>query len=344
VVSQIRTGHQINSKEIFSMKSILCFCQLAGIQKMKTILTSIAAASLLAGLAVAQPLPSAGPAAHPPGRWTRTTARLSTDIYAEASPNRMVYVVTNGLQFGTEDLRSGAFVPIGPGLPPEDAGVGLVRGPDRSLLTLAFTGDLIGVNPVTGAVSLVGKTGLDDCSTPTSPCGPNSSGFLGRLDGKIYATDFANNLYSLDPTTGATSLIGPTGIPAITGNPNLPNLDGTFNVFDANLFSFRGKLYAIFDGFKIDPNTGASTTIIPGAIYAIDHKTGQAIWIASTALGLTSVVTVGDTVYGFDALTGQIVTVDMSSGQTNAVTQIDPAIIIAVCGATPAPAALGNGG
>ena len=37
MVNQIRTGHQINSKEIFSMKSILCFCQLAGIQKMKTI-------------------------------------------------------------------------------------------------------------------------------------------------------------------------------------------------------------------------------------------------------------------------------------------------------------------
>jgi hypothetical protein len=94
---------------------------------------------------------------------------------------------------------------------------------------------------------------------------------------------------------------------------------------------------------KIDPNTGAVTTIIPGAIYKIDSKTGQATWIASTALGLTSVVTVGDTVYGFDALTGQIVTVDMTSRQTNAISQIDPAIIIAVCGATPAPAALGNG-
>jgi len=328
------------------MESILCFCQLASIQKMKTILTSIAAASLLAGFAVAQPLPSAGPAAHPHGRWTRTTARLSTDVYAETSPNRMVYVVTNGLQFGTEDLRSGAFVPIGPGLPPEDAGVGLVRGPDRSLLTLAFTGDLIGVNPVTGAVSLVGKTGLTDCSALASPCGPNSSGFLGKLGGKIYATDFANNLYSVDPATGATRLIGLTGIPPITGNPNIQNPDGTYNVFDTNLFSFRGKLYAIFDGFKVDPNTGAATaTIFPGAIYEIDVRTAKATWIAPTALGLTSVVTVGDTVYGFDALegkNGEIVTIDMTSGKTKPVSPIDQTIIIAVCGSTPAPEDFGN--
>ncbi len=307
---------------------------------MKTILTSIAGGSLLVALAFAQPSRSADPAGQSRGRWTRTTARLASNVPAVPSPNLMVYVVTNGVQFGVEDLRSGAFAPIGPGLPPGDAGVGLVPAPGRSLLTLAFTGDLIGVDPVTGAASLVGKTGLGDCSTPTSPCGPNSSGFLGKLGGSFYATDFANNLYSVDPATGATSLIGRTGIPAITGNPNIPNQDGTINVFDTNLFSFRGKLYAIFDGFKIDPNTGAATTIIPGAIYKIDSKTGQATWIASTALGLTSVVTVGDTVYGFDALTGQIVAVDMTSGQTNAISQIDPAIIIAVCGATPAPASV----
>lgn len=310
---------------------------------MKTILTSIAVGSLLSAIAAAQPSRSADPAEPSRGRWTRTTARLPGHVPTLTTPNLMVYVVTNGAQFGTEDLRSGAFVPIGPGLPPEDVGVGLVPAPEGSLLTLTFSGDLIGVNPVTGAATMVGKTGLGDCSTPASPCGPNSAGFLGKVGGSFYATDFANNLYSVDPATGATRLIGPTGIPAITVNPNVPNPDGTFSVFDENLFSFRGKLYTIFDGFKILPDTGAASPIIPGAIYEIDPKTGQAAWIASTALGLTSVVTVGDTVYGFDALTGQIVTVDMSSGQTNAISQIDPAIIIAVCGATPAPAALGNG-
>ena len=307
---------------------------------MKTILTSIAAGSLLAALAVAQP---SEPAAQFRGRWTRTTAHSPTSAPAVTTPNSMVYVVSNGGQFGVEDLSSGGFVPIGPGLPPKDASVSLVRAPRGSLLTLAFTGDLIGIDPVTGVASLVGKTGLGDCSTPTSPCGPNSAGFLGNLGGSFYATDYANNLYSLDPATGATSLIGPTGIPPITGNPNIPNADGTFNVFDTNLFNFRGKLYAIFDGFKVDPNTGVATAIIyPGAIYEIDSKSVKATWIASTVVGLTSVVTVGDTVYGFDALTGLILNIDMTSGQTTPVSQIDPAIIIAVCGSSPAPAALGH--
>jgi hypothetical protein len=328
------------------MKSVLFDYQIAGVQKMKTIVTAIAAGSLLAGLAVAQPSRSADPAAQSRGRWTRTAARRPGDVPAVTTPNRIVYVVTNGLQFGAEDLSSGAFVPIGPGLAPEDAGVGLVPAPGGFLLTLAFTGDMIGVNPLTGAASLVGKTGLTDCSTADSPCGSSSAGFLGNVGGRIYATDFANNLYSVDPATGATRLIGLTGMPPITGNPNVPNPDGTFNVFDTNLFGFRGKLYAIFDGFKFDPNTGAVTPIIPGAIYQIDSKTATATWIASTALGLTSVVTVGDRVYGFDALAGtngEIVTIDMTSGETNPVSPIDQAIIIAVCGATPAPADLGNG-
>jgi hypothetical protein len=302
----------------------------------------LAAFTLLVQSAAAQRQPTLMAAQSRAG-WTRSAPRLPSNVPAVTTPNLMVYVVTNGVQFGAEDLRSGAFVPIGLGLPPEDAGVGLVPGHGTSLLTLAFTGDLIGVDPVTGAASLVGKTGLGDCSTPASPCGLNSAGFLGNLGGNLYATDFANNLYSVDPTTGAASLIGPTGVPAITANPNIPNNDGSLNIFDTNLFSFRGKLYAIFDGFTLNPETFTVAPIVPGAIYEIDARTGQAARIASTALGLTSVVTVRDAVYGFDALTGQILTVDMATGQTNAVSEIDPAIIIAVCGAAPAPPAQGNG-
>jgi hypothetical protein len=55
-------------------------------------------------------------AAQSPGRWSRTTAHLPTNVPAGKGPNLMVYGVTNGVQFGAEDLRSGAFVPIGPGL------------------------------------------------------------------------------------------------------------------------------------------------------------------------------------------------------------------------------------
>jgi hypothetical protein len=297
---------------------------------MKTVLTSVLAGSLLATLAVAQPSRSAAAAGterqiH--GRWTRTTPRPMS-VLTSSDPNLLVYIVTNGLQFGVEDLRSGAFVPIGPGLPPEDAGVGLVPSPGKPLLTLAFTGDLIAIDPATGATSLFGTTGLGDCSTPASPCGPKSAGFLGNLGGKLYATDFANNLYSLDPKTGAAKVIGPTGIPAYTFNPNI--------FYDESLFSFRGKLYANFETVTFDPNSGGLIAVIPDALYEIDTKTGKATWIAPTTFGLITIVTVNDTVYGFDGATGQIVHIDMTTGQTTPVAEIDPAIIIAVCGATPA--------
>jgi hypothetical protein len=288
---------------------------------------------MLATLAVAQPTRSAtgtGTLGQIHGRWTRTTPR-PMDVLTSNDSNLMVYVVTNGVQFGVEDLRSGKFVPIGPGLPPEDAGVGLVPSPGKPLLTLTFSGDLIAIDPATGATSLFGKTGLGDCSMPSSPCGPNSAGFLGNIGGKLYATDFANNLYALDPKTGAAKMIGPTGIPAYTFNPNI--------FYDESLFSFRGKLYANFETVAFDPNTGGISPVIPDALYEINTQTGKATWIAPTTFGLITIAAVNDTVYGFDAATkpnGQIVQIDMTTGQTTPVAPIDPAIIIAVCGATPA--------
>jgi hypothetical protein len=297
---------------------------------MKTVLTSVLAGSLLATLVLAQSSHSAAAAStvgqiH--GRWTRTTPRPMS-VLTSSDPNLLVYVVTNGLQFGVEDLRSGAFAPIGPGLPPEDAGVGLVPSPGKPLLTLAFTGNLIAIDPATGVTSLFGATGLGDCSTPASPCGPKSAGFLGNIGGKLYATDFANNLYSLDPKTGVATLIGPTGIPAYTFNPNI--------FYDESLFTFQGKLYSNFETVTFDPSSGMPIPVIPDALYEIDTNTGKAKWIAPTTFGLITIVTVNDTVYGFDAVTGQIVHIDMTTGQTSPVAEIDPAIIIAVCGATPA--------
>src|SRR5215472_8966625 len=115
---------------------------------MRAILTSIAAGSLIATLAMAQPLQfttSSGgdPAVEPFHRqaqghgWRRRTPDDSTSV----KRSHLVYIITGGLQFGTLDLQSGTFVPIGPGLPP-DVGQGLVQGPGRSVLSLAFSGNL----------------------------------------------------------------------------------------------------------------------------------------------------------------------------------------------------------
>jgi hypothetical protein len=72
----------------------------------------------------------------------------------------------------------------------------------------AAEGKLYSIDPQTGTASVVGVTGLGDCTTPASPCGPNFAVMLGLLAGNYYALDFSQNLYSLDPVTGAAKLIG----------------------------------------------------------------------------------------------------------------------------------------
>ena len=160
---------------------------------MKSILTSIAATGLLATMAAAQSYHGRGLPLHLEGRASN----------GPASPgNRLlVYVITIGFEFGAIDLGSGAFLPIGPGLP-ANVGDSLITGPRTSLLSLGFEGSLVAIDPATGKTSVVGPTGLGDCSTPASPCGPNSANCIGYFDGKYYATDFAQNLYSVNPDTG----------------------------------------------------------------------------------------------------------------------------------------------
>jgi len=323
---------------------------------MKTNLTSIVVGSLLATLAMAQPSPSvaagngpgnracseiqpassqADPAAQPCRRWglADRAAHLTGDDSASAHGRLLVYVITGGLQFGAVDLRSGAFILIGPGLPP-DVGAGLVPGRGRSLLTLSFSGNLDAIDPATGRTARVGATGLGDCSTPASPCGPNSANVIGQLDDTYYATDFAQNLYSVNPRTGAAKLIGPTGIPAITFIPFSANPDGSLNVYAESLFSARGKLYANFATARLNPATGTATPVIPGALYQINPTTGYARLVAPTDTSLTSTVNVDETIYAFDAATGQVVTLDVRNGLTTAVSDLDPAAGL-IGGATP---------
>jgi hypothetical protein len=325
---------------------------------MKTILISIATGSLLAMLAVAQPPHSvvdrarvfgqaeiqpasskADPTATAPLYGRRgipySVAPQAGDIPASPGRSLLVYVITGGLQFGIVDLGSGAFQPIGPGIPP-DVGMGLVPGPRTSLITLAFSGNLDAIDPVTGKTSVVGRTGLHDCSMPGS-YDPNCANAIGRLDGSFYATDFANNLYSVDPVTGAAKLIGLTGIPPLTFAPFSENPDGSVNVYDESLFSARGKLYANFAALAVNFATGTVRPLIPAALYQINPATGLATPIAPTVLGLTSIVNVNDTIYAFNAAMGKVVTLDVTTGQTSfpPVSDLDATAGV-IAGATPA--------
>src|SRR5690348_7101867 len=84
---------------------------------------------------------------------------------AAANADNLVYVLGGSGQFGTMNLSTGSFSPIGPGIPVGTGG--LVQGPGGTLLTLGFNGDLNSINPTTGALSTVGATGLGDCSLPS---------------------------------------------------------------------------------------------------------------------------------------------------------------------------------
>jgi hypothetical protein len=170
---------------------------------------------------------------------------------------------------------------------------------------------------------------------------------IGRLDETLYATDFAQNLYSVDPATGAAKLIGPTGIPPITFAPFSENPDGSFNVYAASLFSIHGRLYALFSTsavtFATDPSATPATfrSVIPAALYEINARTGLATWIAPTDSGLSSIVNVRDRLYGFDAVASKVVTLDLTNGHTTVVSEVDPAagVIVGGTAARPDPAA-----
>ena len=148
---------------------------------------------------------------------------------ANASP--LLSVVTVSGQFGTVDLTTGAFNQIGPTTP--DPLGGLVQGPN-GYLGISFSGNLDSVQPKTGAISVIGATGLG-----------NLAGVTTEFNGTVYATDLYNNFYSVNTTTGLASLIGPTGLPIC------PSLISPVEVSDETLFTANGNLYATFDGINL---------------------------------------------------------------------------------------------
>lgn len=296
---------------------------------MKTILNSVVAGSLLATLALAQ-------APHGYRRWNLPSieARPAAEGSKPYKPGPLAYVITVAFQFGAVDLHSGTFLPIGPGLPP-NVGTGLVPGRGATLLSLAFDGNLDAIDPVTGITSVVGATGLHDCTLPTDPYDSKCANVIGRLDGTVYVTDFVNNLYSVNIATGAAKLIGPTGIPPLTFVPFTANPDGSVNVYGESLFSAHGKFYAYFSANAINFATGAERILVPGALYQINPATGHTTFVCPTDTNLTTIVNVNDTIYSFDAAAGQVVTLDLASGQTTQISPLDPAASI-IAGATPA--------
>src|SRR3954466_9377013 len=79
-------------------------------------------------------------------------------------------LITGNQQFGTVDLGTGAFHQIRNAADQDFRG--LVPTSNGSLLALGFDATLASTNPASGLPTVIGPTGLSDCSTPSSPCGP----------------------------------------------------------------------------------------------------------------------------------------------------------------------------
>jgi hypothetical protein len=199
----------------------------------------------------------------------------------------LVYVITFNNQFGVVDLATGAFHQIGPATPEGQANLVWSNG---SLLSLTISGELEKINPATGETSDIGPTGL----------GFNAID-LGEAAGKLYATDFNNNIYSVNRGTGEATLLRATGMPAIPAVPFSVNSDGTVNLFDESLYGVAGKLFATFDSFTIDPTTLTQTpdSCCSPTLYQIDPSTGAATAIGPTDLNLGSTVEVDGEFYAF---------------------------------------------
>lgn len=196
-----------------------------------------------------------------------------------------VYVVSGSITgngvFGTVDLTTGAYKPIGPTEPAGYFGMG--TGPSGTLYTLNYAGQLDRINPVTGAFARVGATGLQPCVIPSPACGPTSIFGLGSLNGKLFATDFSNSIYSVNSSTAAATLLAKnSGIPAPPFTPGTQNPDGTFNLMDQAIWSTGGKLYATDDAFVYNFQTSSVVKVaVAPKLYSIDAMTGLATVIGA---------------------------------------------------------------
>ena len=219
-----------------------------------------------------------------PSRQLLISAICLTCSLTAAGADPLFYVVTGppagAAEFGLLNGTTGSFTRIGGDIPGTQ---GLVPTADGSLLTLTFAGDLAKINPTTGAFTLIGPTGLSDCSNPgVSPCGPHSSFSIAAVGGQTYITDFSGNLYKVNTATGAATLATGTGIPPVPFTPVVPiDADGSFGVTDQALFAANGKLYSTFDAGIFNPTTFDFKSVVKPALYQIDpaiRKDGGYWW------------------------------------------------------------------
>ncbi len=252
-------------------------------------------------------------------------------LAASANAAPFVYVVTLSQQFGTIDLANGKFQAIGSGTPDGLSNLVWWKGSLRTLTTFPTLGSLAKIDPATGEETVIGATGLSFNAFD-----------LSKVRGKLYLTDFSNNLYSVDPLTGIATPTASTGMPP---DPNIPltfNNDGTFNLCDEGLYGIAGKLYATFDSYAIDPTQTPPTIAheyVSPRVYEVDPFTGTTTVLADTDWQLSAIVEADGKVYAFKAVIdgfdwsidvpiahAELDTLDLKTGKTHKIADLDPSL------------------
>ena len=277
------------------------------------------------------------------GRSAARFARLSLVVFfmcsllaTSASAAPLVYVVTLSQQFGTIDVATGQFTPIGSSTPDGMSNLVWWNG---SLLSLATTGAdagyLVKIDPATGD-----ETVLRAITVNGQPLGFNAFD-LAKVEGRLYVTDFSNNLYAVDFATGDAKPVGRSGgTTGLRPDPNIPftfNNDGTFNLCDEGLYGFEGKLYATFDSYAIDPTQtppARAHEYMSPYLWQIDPRTGAATFVANIDWQVSAIVGDEGKFYAFEAVFdgfdngpiahAELVTLDLRTGKTVKVADIVP--------------------
>ena len=157
-------------------------------------------------------------------------------------------------------------------------------------------GSLITIDPVTGAGTLVGSTGI------TGDFGAAVPALAIKTTGEMYATSVrtSSDLYLIDASTGAATLVGNTGLfypdaLAFDGNGVLYAIDSNNNLYtideSTGTATLIGPVGENVRGMEFDPTTGILWGGEGGAggsndgIFTINVTTGAATLVGNTGLG-----------------------------------------------------------
>jgi PEP-CTERM motif len=152
-----------------------------------------------------------------------------------------IYSVFYDDRFGTIDSSTGAFMQISTLPIPQAAGIAW----NNTLFAQSMQGELITIDPDTGASAVVGNA---DLST-------TSEAFAGGANG-LFEFDSLSNLYSINPNTGVATLVGATGLPANNGG-----WDTSLSDDGTNLFFTGGGGGQIDQLYEINTTTGVATDL-----------------------------------------------------------------------------------